>query len=107
MSLQLIILIKQNAFINWLQHNLLACPLKQITGIDCPGCGLQRSVLCLIQGNFLESFKLYPASIAIIMLFILTALHLKFDFKNGAFFIKIIYISIAIIIVINYIYKIF
>ncbi|MBB2146869.1 DUF2752 domain-containing protein [Pedobacter sp. LMG 31464] len=93
--------------INWLQSHLLSCPFKQTLGIDCPGCGMQRSVLELMQGNFISSFKLYPATLPIIILFIFTGFHLKFDFKSGAFFIKMLYIGITLIIVINYIYKIF
>ena len=99
-------LFKSSSVINWLQNHLLTCPFKKIFSIDCPGCGIQRSVLALLKGNFVESIKLYPATIPIISLLILVVVHLKLDFKYGALFIKILYIGIAIIIVINYIYKI-
>ena len=93
-------------FFHWLEQHLLSCPFKQYTGIDCPGCGLQRSVLALFQGDFLASFKFYPATVPLILLLVFTAIHLKYELKNGAFFIKILYIGITIIILINYIYKI-
>ena len=105
--LALFFLSESNGVINWLQNHLLLCPFKQTLGIDCPGCGIQRSILALVQGNFIASFKLYPATQPIIALFIFTVIHLKFDFKNGAFFIKMLYLGITLIIVINYIYKIF
>lgn len=102
-----VILLGGKGFVHWLEHNLLSCPIKQNFGIDCPGCGIQRSFVALFQGDFIPSFKLYPATIPIIALFALTIIHLKFELKNGAFFIKFLYIAITLIIVINYIYKIF
>lgn len=107
MLLVTLFLIEGKGFIRWLEHNLLSCPIKQMSGVDCPGCGLQRSIVALLKGDLVSSFRLYPATIPILCLFLLTIVHLKFDFKNGAFFIKMLYIGATIIIVINYIYKIF
>lgn len=102
-----VFLIEGKGFIHWLEHHLLSCPIKKLTGIDCPGCGLQRSFVSLIKGDLMSSFKFYPATIPILGLAIFTLIHLKYDFKNGAFFIKMLYIGVTLIIVINYIYKIF
>ncbi|RZK49805.1 MAG: DUF2752 domain-containing protein [Pedobacter sp.] len=102
----LVVLTQGSGFIHWLEHHLLTCPFKASTGIDCPGCGIQRSFVQLIQGNLVASFKFYPPTIFIVVLLIFTAVHLKFDFKNGAFIIKMLYIAITITIVANYIYKI-
>jgi len=94
-------------FIEWLKHHMLTCPSKHFFHIDCPGCGLQRSIIELLEGNLLESFKLYPATIPILFCFIFTALHLKFKFKYGPEIIKGAYILSVLIIVISYVYKIF
>lgn len=102
----LILVSNAEGFFHWLKHHLITCPFKSLTGIDCPGCGIQRSILALVQGDFLQSLKLYPATIPIIALFGFTIIHLKFEVKNGAFFIKMLYIAITLIIVTNYIYKI-
>ena len=91
----------------FIKDHLLACPIKQHFGIDCPGCGFQRSVVALFEGDLVSSFKLYPATMPLIILLLFTMVHLKIDFKHGAFFIKILYIGISLIIIINYIYKIF
>ncbi len=98
--------LQNHNYIDWLSHHLLACPFKLYSGIDCPGCGLQRSILALFRGSFLESFKLYPATIPIIFILVFTFIHLKWDFKFGAQLIKIVFSGIAVIILINYIYKI-
>jgi hypothetical protein len=85
---------------------MLPCPTKYFFHIDCPGCGLQRSILALWEGDFRESVSLYPATIPIFVLLIYTTLHLKFDFKQGASLIKWGYIGCTAIITIFYIYKI-
>ena len=107
LTMFLIFLDQGNGFIHWLQNHLLACPMKQTFGIDCPGCGLQRSVIALMQGNLIESFRLYPATIPFLFVIFFSIIHLKFDFKSGAQIIKIVVAGIAVIILINYIYKIF
>jgi hypothetical protein len=56
-------------FISWLQNHLLRCPFKYLTGIDCPGCGFQRSVLALIQGDWHKSFTIYPPTIPLLLFF--------------------------------------
>ena len=91
----------------FIKDHLLACPIKQHFGIDCPGCGFQRSVLALFEGDLIRSFTLYPPTVPLIILLLFTMVHLKIDFKHGAFFIKILYIGISLLIIINYIYKIF
>lgn len=103
----LIFLTESKGFVHWLENHLLSCPFKQLTGADCPGCGFQRSVVALLRGDIVNSFKLYPATIPFIGLMLFLLLHLKFDFKNGAFIIKLMYILIISIVIINYIYKVY
>lgn len=106
-SFPLLFLAKNDGILHWLGHHLLTCPFKKATGLDCPGCGFQRSVLALLNGDFVHSLKLYPATIPIFVLLAFTILHLKFDFKHGAFLIKLLYISTATIVIFNYIYKVY
>ncbi len=91
--------------LNWLENHLLPCPFKAVTGMDCPGCGLQRSFLALLQGNLHESFHLYPALLPVIFTFIFLFLHLKFRFVNGAKLLMVFYIFTASTIVVSYIFK--
>ncbi|RZK19983.1 MAG: DUF2752 domain-containing protein [Pedobacter sp.] len=100
-------ILQQLNFFDWLSHHLFTCPFKTYFGFDCPGCGLQRSLLALIRGNLVASFKFYPATIPLIAIIIFTLLHLKFDFKFGAALIKISFFAVAVIVLINYIYKIY
>lgn len=40
---------------------MLPCLSKTLFGIECLGCGFQRSFLLLIQGDFEGAFMMYPA----------------------------------------------
>ncbi|MFV8354667.1 DUF2752 domain-containing protein [Flavobacterium sp. XS1P32] len=44
-----------------LDKYMLPCLSKTLFGIECLGCGFQRSFLLLIQGDFEGAFKMYPA----------------------------------------------
>jgi hypothetical protein len=94
------------ALVHWLEHHMLSCPYKIITGIDCPGCGIQRSFVLLLKGDLGGSFFLYPALLPVIFTLILTAAHLLFRFKKGPESIKFSFLMTTGIIVISYIFKI-
>ena len=36
--------------------------------MDCPGCGIQRSISLLLQGKLVDSFLMYPALLPVIFL---------------------------------------
>jgi len=52
-----------------LEDYMLPCFSKKIFGVDCPGCGIQRSIALLFQGEFVAAFKMYPAIYSLLMLF--------------------------------------
>jgi Protein of unknown function (DUF2752) len=89
----------------WLHNHMLECTSKKYLHIECPGCGLQRSFIALLQGNFMQSLQLHPATIPLMATIIITALHLIFKFNNGAAYIKTLFIITAILTAIFYIYK--
>lgn len=100
-------LAQNETFLAWLERNMLSCPFKNLTSIDCPGCGFQRSVLALFKGDIWASMLIYPATIPFLGLLLFTAIHLKFDFKHGALGIKILYILVLAIVIFNYLYKVY
>lgn len=89
----------------WFEKHMIPCPYKHYLGIDCPGCGMQRSVIELLKGNFVESFQAYPPLIPLMILLLFLGLHLKFKFKRGAQIVKYLFIFVVAIISINYIFK--
>ena len=76
-------------------------------GIDCPGCGMQRSFIELLKGNLTDSLHLYPALIPTIFTLLFTGFHLAFNFKNGAAIIKYSFIATIIIVLVSYLIKMF
>jgi hypothetical protein len=91
--------------VDWMERNMLTCPSKKWLHMECPGCGLQRSVIALFRGDIHTSLSLYPATIPLLVMLAFTALHLRFDFRHGAVVIKYLYIGTAAIVFLFYIYK--
>ena len=93
-------------FINWLQGHLVPCPFKYLTGIDCPGCGFQRSVIALIRGDLQKSFLLYPATIPLILFFIYGIADVIFKLDNDKAVIKkTVFMINGSIVLISYLIK--
>ncbi len=92
--------------IHWLESHLLTCYVKGLTGMDCPGCGLQRSVIALLRGDVASSWHIYPAAMPMLALFGFTFVHIRFQFSWGAMLIKFGYVAVVVLILINYIFKI-
>jgi len=88
---------------DWLERNMFPCFYKKYLGIECPGCGMQQALIELLKGNFIDSLKAYPALLPIIFILVYLILHLIFKFEKGAFYLKISFIFIVSIIVINFI----
>ncbi|MDX1277155.1 DUF2752 domain-containing protein [Oceanihabitans sediminis] len=84
---------------------MLPCLNKKIFGIDCPGCGMQRSVSLLIQGDVNGAYNMYPAIFTIIIMLIILVLHIKYKFKNGHKVLLAFFFLNLFIITFNYINK--
>lgn len=86
---------------------MLPCLNKKLFGFECLGCGMQRSLLFIARGEFIEAFKMYPAIYTILLFFILIGYNF---FSKKKIESKIIY-SLAIvnisIIIISYLFKIY
>ncbi|MGM0626313.1 MAG: DUF2752 domain-containing protein [Bacteroidota bacterium] len=92
--------------IQWLEKHMGECAFKAHIGMDCPGCGMQRSFIELLKGNIFDSIQFYPGLLP--MLFTLTFLimHLIFNFRQGARILKFSFIFTIIVILTHYIIKI-
>lgn len=95
-----------SALSHFLKEHLVSCSFKKNFHIQCPGCGFQSSFIALLEGNFLDSLKLYPALIPLLFLWLILVLHLIFKFRNGAFIIKYLFLFCTLIIFVNYLIKV-
>ncbi len=62
---------------------MLPCFSKQVMGIECPGCGLQRSLVLLLQGDIVASIQMYPGLLPMITLFGFMALNRFIPFRRA------------------------
>ena len=88
-----------------IEDYMLPCFTKQLLGVDCPGCGLQRAFVFLIQGEFIDAFKMYPALYPILFLFGFLALNKFVAFKYANTTIIFLMILSVTAILINYFLK--
>lgn len=90
-----------------LEEYMLPCLNKKLFGIDCMGCGMQRSISLIFHGNFVEAFYMYPAIYTLILLFGVIAINTFKNFKYANKIIIILAILNVIIIIGNFIMKTF
>jgi hypothetical protein len=69
------------------------CPIKFLTGISCPGCGMTRAVLSCLKLDFASAFAYHP------MVFSLPVLVLYF-IRDGKVF-KNSFLNVAVIAVVG------
>jgi hypothetical protein len=98
--------INLDTVIEWLEKHMGSCAFKAFTGMDCPGCGMQRAFIELIKGNFWDSIQYYPGLMPMLITLIFLGLHLILKFKHGALVLKIMFIFTVIVIMSTYIIKI-
>lgn len=93
-------------FVHWLESLELSCPSRKYLHLECPGCGIQRGIIALLKGQWIQSLGFYPALVPIILLLIITLIHLRFKFSWGNLVIRYGQVIVVILITGNYIYKI-
>ena len=86
---------------------MLPCLNKKLFGIECMGCGLQRSLVLIFEGEFAAAFQMYPAVYTLIMLLGTIVFNVVKNFKYANKIITILAILNAIIIVGNFVAKTF
>ena len=96
-----------NRSILFLKENMIQCSKKKHFGIDCYGCGGQRSFIALLEGDFKKSFILYPPLTSVIFMLVYFLLHLVINFKNGSKWLLYIFLFNAGILLFHFLYKIF
>lgn len=88
-----------------IEDYMLPCLTKKFIGIECLGCGFQRSLALLIQGEFVAAFKMYPGIYPLCLLSVFFVLNAFLNIKNAEK-IKITLVVLSIIfITTNYILK--
>ncbi|WP_297797094.1 DUF2752 domain-containing protein [uncultured Eudoraea sp.] len=84
---------------------MLPCMNKQLLGLECTGCGIQRAAVLLLHGEFTEAFKMYPAIYPLIVLFGFLVLNSFITIKHENKISIFLMITTVSTILINYILK--
>jgi hypothetical protein len=84
---------------------MIPCLSKTLFGVECLGCGFQRGLLLLLEGNFATAFQMYPAIYTTLLFLGIVGLH--FIDKNRNY--KNLLIGMVIInglfMIVGYLYK--
>lgn len=85
---------------------MLPCLNKKLFGVECFGCGTQRALLLLSEGEFTAAFQMFPAIYTTLILFACIGMH--FIDKSRNYHKAIIGMAIlnAVIMVVAYFYKV-
>jgi hypothetical protein len=84
---------------------MLPCLNKKLFGVECPGCGLQRSVVLLFKGDFLGAFHMYPAIYPIVIVLLFTAVNFFIKIKHAYVIRVTLLIVMGLTMMISYIIK--
>ncbi|WP_298494915.1 DUF2752 domain-containing protein [uncultured Algibacter sp.] len=89
-----------------MEKYMLPCLNKKLLGVECMGCGIQRSIALIFEGEFVAAFQIYPAIYSLITLFLFIGLNIFFKFKNSNKIIGALAILTVATIITSYIIKI-
>jgi len=85
---------------------MFPCLTKKFFGIECFGCGFQRSLVFLFQGEFMAAFYMYPAIYTLFLFagFLIVNMFFKIKYEEK---IKLILVVLNVVIIVtSYIIKI-
>lgn len=58
-GLAVLLLLAAAAYVSALKFGM-GCPVKSLTGIPCPGCGLSRAAVSLLRLDLTAAFRYHP-----------------------------------------------
>ena len=90
-----------------IEEYMLPCLNKKLFGLECMGCGLQRSIVLLFKGEFIAAFYMYPALYTLIALFGFIIINTLKNFKYGSKIITILAVLNVVIITTSYVIKLY
>ena len=98
-------LLPPTVFLLSIKEYMVPCLSKTVLGVICPGCGFQRSIALLLEGDFLGAFTMYPAIFTLIPFALLLVVSGIFRLKNMNPLISVLGITSVALILINFFIK--
>lgn len=84
---------------------MLPCLHKTLFGVECMGCGTQRALYLLLQGDLVGAFKMYPPIYTLLLFFGGILLHFLDKKHNYNKIIATLAIINGIVMIVSYFYK--
>ncbi|KZS41156.1 DUF2752 domain-containing protein [Aquimarina aggregata] len=84
---------------------MLPCLNKKLFGVDCLGCGMQRSISLLFKGEFIDAFYMYPAIYPLLLSLIFIGFNFFVQFKNDWYIKVTLMILTAVTMIVSYVVK--
>jgi hypothetical protein len=85
---------------------MLPCLNKQILGFECTGCGMQRALALIYNGEFIAALQMYPAIYTLILFFAFIIVNAFAHFKYANKIIVILALTNVVVIIGSYLIKI-
>jgi len=85
-----------------MEDYMLPCMHKKFFGMDCLGCGIQRSFMMLLNGDLEGAFKMYPALFTMILFFLFVGVQIFDKKRNYHKLIVSLGIITAVIMMVSY-----
>lgn len=87
------------------QEYMIPCISKKLFGIECLGCGSQRALLLIAQGDFTAAFIMYPPIYTMLAFFGFVLLHFTDKKRNYHSILITLALINALVMIFSYIYK--
>lgn len=88
-----------------LENYMLPCLNKTLFGIECMGCGIQRSVILILKCHFIDAFYMYPAIYSLIILISFSILNSFKNYQSGSKIIITLAVINLVLIITNFVLK--
>ena len=80
----------------------IGCPIKYLTGVSCPGCGMTRACISALRFDFLQAFEYHPLWFAVLPIAILLVF---FRVKRNSSAFAWVSVIAGVMLVAMYIYR--
>lgn len=88
-----------------MEEYMLPCITKKILGVECLGCGIQRSIALILHGDFIGALYMYPAIYPMLALGGIIVTNMFFPLKYATKIIWFLGTLTAIVMIGNYVWK--
>lgn len=88
-----------------LEEYMLPCLSKKLFGVECFGCGMQRSIVMVFQGKFGEAWHLFPAVYPFFFFALFLGLSVIDKKRNYGNYIIVSSIVMSITMVVSYFFR--